>query len=413
VLESFPQEFRENHIKSLDRWKSRAYQRYMRNDSPEFKWLFGKVADMLKNFFSKLAGKKRPIKRGRLRILSSESEEDGEDSTTSSSSEDEAENKETAPTEQRTSQPSYKIPRRDKTQGWNADQIANFKLNWPHLRNFDDSVLIHESLSKLTAMGRQKLSSSKLLTQVLLRNYETVQNFPEQVEAGSHDCLGKAHPARFLRGYMGDAQELWLQAKEKCGATGIEPVANYEVVSTGVGDCLTQRVWAELHKPSSRALSIRMLSPKSVEETWKNADKSDSTHEFKNLHDFKMAMASLEGGFHRVSPWNLSFKTLHFFLLSVNYGENDLSSKTGKLSHLANFVDEILRGNARNWEEKKKFFSYKDLTVKWSASLARLQGAGGGGGTAGKKSEKTREGTNKFKKIPGWVCRRFNEGRCD
>jgi hypothetical protein len=155
------------------------------------------------------------------------------------------------------------------------------------------------------------------------------------------------------------------------------------------------------------------LSPKSVEETWKNADKSDSTHEFENLHDFKMAMASLEGGFHRVSPWNLSFKTLHFFLLSVNYGENDLSNKTGKFTHPANFVDEILRGNARNWEEKKRFFSYQDLTVKWSASLARLQGVCGGGGTAGKKGDKTKEGPSKFKKLPGWVCRRFNEGRCD
>jgi hypothetical protein len=51
VLESFPQEFHENHIKSLGRWKSRAYQRYMRNDSPEFQWVFEKTADMLmKNF---------------------------------------------------------------------------------------------------------------------------------------------------------------------------------------------------------------------------------------------------------------------------------------------------------------------------------------------------------------------------
>jgi hypothetical protein len=47
VLESFPQEFHENHIKSLGRWKSRAYQRYMRNDSPEFQWVFEKTADML------------------------------------------------------------------------------------------------------------------------------------------------------------------------------------------------------------------------------------------------------------------------------------------------------------------------------------------------------------------------------
>jgi hypothetical protein len=63
-------------------------------------------------------------------------------------------------------------------------------------------------------------------------------------------------------------------------------------------------------------------------------------------------------------------------MLSINYGENKLGGKTNKPVHLANFVDEILRSNARNWEEKKKFLSYQDISIRWSASLSREWGKG-------------------------------------
>ncbi len=86
------------------------------------------------------------------------------------------------------------------------------------------------------------------------------------MEEGVDDCLGKAHPSRFLRGFVGDSQELWRQARDAWGVEGIDPVANYEVGSLGIGDLLTHKVWAELHKPNSRQLSVRLLSPKSVEE---------------------------------------------------------------------------------------------------------------------------------------------------
>jgi hypothetical protein len=46
-LENFPENFCENHLKSLGRWRSHAYQRYMRNHEPEFKWVFQKIADRL------------------------------------------------------------------------------------------------------------------------------------------------------------------------------------------------------------------------------------------------------------------------------------------------------------------------------------------------------------------------------
>ncbi len=263
-------------------------------------------------------------------------------------------------------------------------KIQNFKLNWPHLRNFDDSVLKHATLSELTSMGKQRVSGSKILSQTLSRNFENIQNFPEKIPEGLDNCLGKAHQSRFLRGYAGDAQDLWLQGREAWGANGIEPMANYEVVSMGLGDGLTHKVWAEIHKSNSRALSIRLLSPKSVEEAWKETEKNESPREFDTMNDFKIAMATLEGGIHRVAPWNFAFKTLHLFMISMNYGENELNGKTNKPVFLANFVDEVLRCNARNWEEKKKFLSYQDLAVRWTANLTRS-----GGGGWGKRAKET------------------------
>jgi hypothetical protein len=64
VLENFPQEFHENHIKSLGRWKSQAYQRYMRNDSPEFKWVFGKIANLLIKNYSETRREKETDQEG-------------------------------------------------------------------------------------------------------------------------------------------------------------------------------------------------------------------------------------------------------------------------------------------------------------------------------------------------------------
>jgi hypothetical protein len=60
-----------------------------------------------------------------------------------------------------------------------------------------------------------------------------VQNFPEKIKEGTDDCLNQVYPARFLHGFMGDAQDLWLQARNSWGASGIEPVTVYEVVQWG------------------------------------------------------------------------------------------------------------------------------------------------------------------------------------
>jgi hypothetical protein len=60
-LENFPNEFKESHVKALGRWKGSSYQSYMRNDLPEFRWVFKKVANqVLKHSLPQESGEDDP-----------------------------------------------------------------------------------------------------------------------------------------------------------------------------------------------------------------------------------------------------------------------------------------------------------------------------------------------------------------
>ncbi len=280
------------------------------------------------------------------------------------------------------------------------------------MKNFDITILRNASLKELTAMAKQKLSNSKLLSQTMAANYEQVANFPIKVEAGMDDCTGKVHKARFFRGYVGDGQEIWKQARDELSLEGHDPIGNYEVVSMGLGDHLSPKVWAEVHKMNSRELSIRLLSRESIEQAWRGNDKSETLKEFGNLLEFKIAVATLEGAIHRVMPWNYGFKTVAFFLTTMDFGEAELGNKPSRLKFLIDFVDEALRANARNWEEKKVFLSYQDLSAKWQASISRFTASETK--ESKKEKEKSKPSRSKeFVKLPDTVCRKFNENKCD
>jgi len=240
-------------------------------------------------------------KRIRTRVLES-SEESGTRSSSSSEDGSESESEEETQPKSSSKKSKYTIPKYKKEEDWSFDQLENFRKIYPHLKNFDDSVLKKASLKDITTIGKQKVSNRKFLNQTMTANYENLL----------------------------------------------------------------------------------------------------------------MAMLSLEGAIHKVMPWNFAFKTVYIFMVSVDFGESELSGKPYRLQFLSNFVDEAIRANARNWEEKKKFLSHQDLCVKWTSHLTKK-------GALLKASEpKARDrhdnpsgGNNKDrKKIPAWVCRAFNEGKC-
>ncbi len=211
---------------------------------------------------------------------------------------------------------------------------------------------------------------------------------------------------------MGDGQELWKQARDEVKVDGHDPIGNYEVVSMGLGDLLSPKVWAEIHKPNSRELSIRMLSRGSVEQAWRISDKTEPLKDFGGMLEFKVAVATLDLAIHRVMPWNYGFSTVAFFLTTMDFGEVELGEKPSRLKFLSDFVDEALRANARNWEEKKAFVSFQELSAKWQASISRSQAS------EPKENEKRKERSKpgkarEFVKLPDTICRKYNEDKCD
>jgi len=59
----------------------------------------------------------------------------------------------------------------------------------PLLKNLDTSVLKGASLRDITAFGNnKKMTNSKFLSQTMTSNFEHLQNFPENIPAGSDDC---------------------------------------------------------------------------------------------------------------------------------------------------------------------------------------------------------------------------------
>ena len=285
------------------------------------------------------SGKKTAPKR--RRIIESSSSEGEASSSSSSDSEPDPDDRTAAPELHR--ETSYRIPKTHSKAIWSPEQLKNLRKNFRNLENFDDSILASLTFKEMVAMGGKKDKNNKILTEKLAENYEKIRSFPTKIEAGEDHCTGLAHESRFLRGYVGNSQDLWVQARKKMGLTGLDPISNYETVSIGLNGHISSRVWHEVHSPSSKLLSLRMLTNASMKTAWTAQEKNNEIKEFDSLQELKMAVVALDVCIRKVMPWNTSFATVAIFLHSVNFGEHDLAGKPNQLSFLADFVDEIVR----------------------------------------------------------------------
>jgi len=286
------------------------------------------------------------------------------------------------------------------------------RKNYRFLEHLDDSVVAALSFRDIASMAGKNEKNSKILSERLASNYDSVSSFTVAVEAGEDDCTGRAHPARFLRGYVGNSQEEWLQARQVQQRTGLPPIANYETVTVGLSGMISSRVWYEVHNPSSKVLSIRLLSNAAMKSAWTEKEKAGESHEFASLQEFRMAVVALEACVHKVMPWNFSVTTIAVFLHSINFGESELGTRADSLSVLADFVDEILRHNSQAWDEGRHFLSNIEVAAKWSAMIMRRNAAAR---SDPKKSDSQKRGAGApggKSEYPKGVCRNFNNGRC-
>ena len=346
---------------------------------------------------------REPAKKKRARIITSETSSSSSSSSSDSDSDPGADNPDPE-------KPKYKIPKYGKI--WSPDQIENLKRHFPYLEHLDNSILVRLSFKEMVAMGGKKDKGNRFLSEKLAQNYEQIRKFATRVVAGEDQCTGKAHEARFLRGYVSNSQELFVQARQKLGISGHEPISNYETVSVGLNGYLSARVWHEIHSPSSKLLSIRMLTSSALKSAWLPHDRVGEVKEFESLHELRMAVVALDAAIHKVMPWNAAFSVLAIFLHSVNFGERELEARENKLAFLADFIDEVIRFNAQAWDEERFFMSSQEVAAKWSALILRRFAPDSTQNGAGRMPQRSRDSFRPEDRVPPGLCRQFQIGKC-
>jgi hypothetical protein len=134
---------------------------------------------------------------------------------------------------------------------------------------------------------------------------------------------------------------------------------------------LNSHIWASLHSPGSKEVSIRMLSPQSLKQALGSSDKDTATQkkDFEEVSEITVAMNTLTHAVHCIHPWNFAFATLDFFLTTVQYGEKDITSKSERISFLCSFIDEVIQRNANAWDDSKPFLTAADLSSRWLTQI--------------------------------------------
>jgi len=262
------------------------------------------------------------------------------------------------------------------------------------------------------------------MSKEMAETYEELARTSVKVEAGTDNCISAMHASRFLRGFVGDSQELWRQGREVVGMDGFAPISHYETVSVGLSGLISSKAWAETHCPGSKQQSIRLFTPAAVQAAWNGTDRADLSKEFESVQEMRMGLTALEGAVHKVYPWNWSVKTILIFMTSVDFGQVELAGRADRLTVLADFIDAALKFNAVSWDEKKPFLTHENLCARWGALNIKLrangegknsenkQGGGGEGNGGKRKGKEGKKGEGRPVTIPWGVCRLFNEGTC-
>ena len=160
------------------------------------------------------------------------------DSSSSSDSEDDPDNEEEI---EENFEPSktYRIPKKGR-RIWDAKQIENLRKNFKNIEHLDDNVLAFLSFRDISANEGKKDKQNHFLTEKLAENYEKVRKFAVKVEAGEDSCTERAHDARFLRGYVGNSQDLRIQACRKLGIAGLVPIVKLAGAAAATVDSLDE-----------------------------------------------------------------------------------------------------------------------------------------------------------------------------
>ena len=250
------------------------------------------------------------------------------------------------------------------------------------------------------------------------KNLEKIKKNPMKVEAGEDNRSNKLHKSRFIGGHICQNSEIWLEAGETVGIAGLDPISRYDSEGVGISGHINSHIWALLHNPGSKDISITRLSPEVLKaaRTSNDRDSESCKKEFKSINEICHALASLRTATHMIHPWNMSVVTLEYFLNSVHFGERDIFSVSERVNFVTEFIDEVLLFNAKAWDDNMPFLGTSGVGQKWTRDLA-VKGPGGSKNNQKGKEQKPFQPQQRFqtkerKLLTGNVCRRFNFKFC-
>ena len=116
-------------------------------------------------------------------------------------------------------------------------------LSWSELFRLDSKLGLHSK-------------SGKKLTEWLQKNLEKIKRNPIKIEAGKDNKSNKLHSSRFIGGHICQNSDIWLQACESIGITGLDPISRYNADGVGLTGHINSHIWALLHNPGNKDISI-------------------------------------------------------------------------------------------------------------------------------------------------------------
>ena len=116
-------------------------------------------------------------------------------------------------------------------------------LSWSELFRLDSKLGLHSK-------------SGKKLTEWLQKNLEKIKRNPIKIEAGKDNKSNKLHSSRFIGGHICQNSDIWLQACESIGITGLDPISRYNADGVGLSGHINSHIWALLHNPGNKDISI-------------------------------------------------------------------------------------------------------------------------------------------------------------
>jgi hypothetical protein len=215
-------------------------------------------------------------------------------------------------------------------------------------------VLKNSSASTGCSGGGGGSNSSDKQTEKLAKNLEQAKKYPKLVPAGQDNRADILHEARFLPGPTCKQTEVWLTARRHIGLSGVDPVSKYDSEGLGLSGRLNSTIWALLHNPGSKEISIEMLAPAALEAARGTTEREGGhpKRKFDSFQEIRMAVATLRVASRLALPWNFAMETLDFFLNSVQFGEPDFGVRANKFTFLTDFIDQVLHHNAENWDDE-------------------------------------------------------------